>query len=146
MFVWRRGTVTDLGTLGGPNTGVLDQRIAPADKLNERGQVAGTSETASGALHAFLWSDGRMQDLGTLGGTESRAYGINDRGEVVGESLTASGETHAFLWRDGAMIDLGTILGERVQSYAVAINNRGQVVGVRSFAGQYESYAVLWET
>jgi probable HAF family extracellular repeat protein len=49
-------------------------------------------------VHAFLWENGAMTDLGTLGGNYSVAVVINERGQVVGYSLTASGEEHAFLW------------------------------------------------
>lgn len=66
-------------------------------------------------------------DLGTLGGSESYAYGINDRGQVVGYSETKSGDKHAFLYADGVMRDLGTLGGKN--SYAYGINNHGQVVG-----------------
>jgi probable HAF family extracellular repeat protein len=60
----------------------------------------------------------------------SHAYGVNDRREVVGMSETAWGETHVFLWRDGVMIDLGAYVDGR-DSVAAAINNRGQVLGIR---------------
>jgi probable HAF family extracellular repeat protein len=43
-----------------------------------------------------------MQDLGTLGGFLSAAYGINARGQVVGNSSTAAGEMHAVLWEPGS--------------------------------------------
>jgi probable HAF family extracellular repeat protein len=138
QFVWRRGRLTDLGTLGGAT---LRGGDPTRDHLNGRGQVTGSSETATGAVHAFRWTNGRMRDLGTLGGANSWGHGINDRGDVVGESETASGETHAFLWRDGTMTDLGALTGSP-DSGATAINERGQVVGHRD----YGSSTVLWET
>src|SRR5687768_16811889 len=70
--------LTDLGTLGGGNTYVAD--------INEAGHVTGTSITAAGQQHAFLWRDGVMTDLGTLGGIYSGAGGLNDAGQVVGVS------------------------------------------------------------
>ena len=62
-------------------------------------------------MHGFVWQDGKMTDLGTLGGRSSRPRAINERGQVVGESVTASGETHPFLWQNGKMTDLGTLGG-----------------------------------
>ena len=53
-----------------------------------------------------------MNDLGTLGGTYSWAFGISDSGQIVGYSYT-SGDTawHAFLYSQGTMSDLGTFGG-----------------------------------
>ena len=49
------------------------------------GEVVGWSAyDASGDMHAFLYSNGKMTDLGTLGGACSYGYGINASGEVVG--------------------------------------------------------------
>jgi probable HAF family extracellular repeat protein len=60
-FLWRRGHLTDLGTLGGPNSG--------AAGINDHGEVVGTSDLPDGGpLHATLWRRGRVIDLGTLGG------------------------------------------------------------------------------
>jgi probable HAF family extracellular repeat protein len=103
--------------------------------VNNRGQIAGFGITASGQTHAVLWDDGVPVDLGTLGGTYSRAWGINDRGQVVGESEMPDRSYHAFLWQDGQMIDLAPNGGfER----GFAINRQGHV------AGHVQLNALLW--
>jgi probable HAF family extracellular repeat protein len=68
-------------------------------------------------------------DLGTLGGSSSRARAINSNGDVVGDALAPGDKLrHAFLWHDGKMVDLGT-LGE-LNSIALGVNDAGRVVGV----------------
>jgi hypothetical protein len=47
-----------------------------------------------------------MKSLGTLGGANSRAFGINSTGQIVGESETATGEVHATLWS----VSLATVI------------------------------------
>ena len=111
--------------------------------INESGQVVG------GTLRAMLWTPGSgVQDLGTLGGASSAAYGINESGQVVGSSLTATGERHAFLWTPGqGMRDLGTLAGGTV-STARGINDRGDVVGESTLPrigpNEPERHAFLW--
>ena len=60
-FVWdeRRG-MQAIGTLGGRNSYAM--------AINDRGQVAGHSSTVSGYLEAYLYEDGVIHGLGTLGG------------------------------------------------------------------------------
>jgi probable HAF family extracellular repeat protein len=127
----RRGTDIELGSLAGLGSVALD--------LNDSGQVVGFSATgsrpaANGSsqptliVHAFLYSHGKMRDLGTLGGTNSSADSIDDRGSVVGSSDTANdAASHAFLYSHGRMTDLGTLDGR--DSVATAINDEGTVVG-----------------
>jgi probable HAF family extracellular repeat protein len=150
-----RYTVVDLGTLGGANSfGYC---------LNANGDVVGDSEfvvptvgtpaTGSTATlpprHAFLWRDGTMTDLGTLGGPTSRTTAINDADHVAGAADTADGKLHAFLWKDGAMQDLGTLQGGD-QSLAISINNHDQIAGLSTTApgqelGDPGTHAFLWD-
>lgn len=144
----------DLGTLGASDP------VSSATSVNDLGQVTGYSYTiiAGGlaAYHGFIitpndtnadgfgdqwYVDGGggvnmiMQDLGTLGGTNSWGRDINNLGQIVGESDVdmVSGEhyTRAFLWAGGVMADLGSLRANRNTGFsaASAINNAGTVVG-----------------
>jgi len=118
-------TVSDIGTLGGRIDGYA---------INNRGEVTGSAGTSPmNSFHAFLYADGYIRDLGSLGAIDYRnefssvGMAINDSGQVAGTSRTADGSYHAYLYTGGAMVDLGTLGGR--QSAAYGINNAGEVTG-----------------
>ena len=85
-----------------------------------------------------------MQDLGTLGGTQSAANAINEKSEIVGEAYPVAGNIHAFFWKRGVMTDIGTVSG-CTDSNAGSINSRSQVVG-EAFGCETTSHAFISES
>jgi probable HAF family extracellular repeat protein len=171
--LWRDGATIDLGTLGGPNSAVL------WPVKNEAGIIVGVAETAeldpleeawscsfffpSATGHVclgFVWRDGAMESLPTLGGNNGFATGVNNRGQVVGwAENTVHDPTcnepqelqfRAVVWdthRDQIQ-ELPPLPGDTV-SAATAINDRGQVVGISGICdnavGRFSAaHAVLW--
>ena len=126
-------TAINLGDLGGGGG-------SHANGISSAGHVVGSAQTASGQNHAFLWKDGVMIDLGTLGGCCSEAFAVNRAGKVVGVSTTASGAEHAFRWVNGVMTDLGDFGG--FSSYAHDVNTAGQILGRAAEAFIYYQDAV----
>lgn len=62
-----------------------------------------------------------------VGPPDSVAFDINNDGAVVGMFPISATATHAFLNRGSGVIDIGALRG--TSSNAVAINNKGQVLG-----------------
>src|SRR4051812_9305410 len=195
-FRWRKGVLTDLGTLpGGRNSvanvvndqdvtvgysdngagegvavkwtkagrvmplGSLGGRFGLATDINERGQIVGASANATPDPNAwfgwptqsrpFIWENGVMRDLGTLGGPDAGAFFINERGQVAGSSTISTPDPgtgnvgiHPFLWQHAKMIDLGSFGGQT--GFANGLNNRGQVVGQSDVTGDQATHPFLW--
>jgi probable HAF family extracellular repeat protein len=135
-----------------------DYATSAVAAINGLSHIAGLSTAGAGTdpntaeafgIHAFLYRDGKMLDLGALalsgnGSDDSEGYGLNDLDEVVGASTTAfpalnsqgatcpncGVATHAFLWRAGKMQDLGNLAGVAGwNSQADSINDREEIVG-----------------
>ncbi len=123
--------------------------------INDSGQVVGFSRTSSAAnpVHALLWEDGQMNDLGlletknpdgtTIKYTSSEAWHINDFGVAVGRAFISGSQGRAVLWEDGQIKDIGSSL-KTPYSEAWGINNLGQVVGEAGSADQ-QAKAFLYE-
>jgi probable HAF family extracellular repeat protein len=122
----------DLGTLG---------RSSTSEGINNSGIVVGSSETPTTPMgdhwnpgHAFLYTDCKgMQDLNELidssaGWELRRASGINSSRQIVGFGAHNGVGVRAFRFKRGVVQDLGTFPGGGI-SYALGINNRGEVVG-----------------
>jgi probable HAF family extracellular repeat protein len=155
-FLWENGVMRDLGTLGGPDAGLLGQvgglGIGKGNvEMNERGQVVACSMTSTinpvtgtPTVDPFLWDEEQgMIDLGTLGGTNGCAIYLNNRGQVVGYSNMAGDLTaHPFLWERGEMKDLGTLGGP--SGFANWISEAGEVAGTAQNEGGF-FHAFVWK-
>ena len=118
-------TVTDLGTLGPNSLG----NYSVAYSINGNGQIAGSSSSSNPNMTdpAFLYSNGQLTNLGTLGGEYGQGRSINSSGEIAGYSTLTNGSYRAFLYSNGHMVALGTLGADYSVGYA--LNDTGDVVG-----------------
>jgi probable HAF family extracellular repeat protein len=136
-----RYSVTDLGTLGGT--------LSEAWGINDAGQIVGRASLAGDLnYHAFLYENGVMTDLGTIGPGcstgNSWAFDINDSGQIVGRTCSNGIAQRAFLRSGGTMLDLGTLGG--TGSWARGVNNAGDVVGSAALPSDAGVRAFLYRT
>ena len=164
-FLWQKGVMTDLGTLGGPNSRA-DLRPSESDKV---GGGANTSTPdpfgedfcffgTNFICLPFLWQKGVMTPLQTLGGNNGFAGGVNSRGQVAGQAEIASPDPTCdpstpqvlqfkpVIWRNGNVQELPTFAGDP-DGQAFALNDVGQAVG---FSGLCidpltAHHALLWQ-
>lgn len=145
-------TVTDLGTLGG--------NFSIATSVNNKGQVAGQSTTptqiqsvSEGQADAFLYSNGKMIDLGNFGGdsgsniayyfTGNSANAVNDNGVVAGMAFDADGNPHPFLWSAGTMQDLAP--GQVGGAYGINANNVAVgIIGYGYSSGDFNGFGAIF--
>jgi probable HAF family extracellular repeat protein len=171
--LWFEGAKFDIGApgLGGPNS--------VAFGVNHWGQTVGEAETSltdaedfcgfsaygfpsATACRPFLWQDGVMTKLATLGGENGLANTINNRGQVAGlaetalKDPTAGCPVHGFkpvVWADGKIYALPTFPGD-TDGVAAALNDKGQAAGASGTCAPFnpnsglyltENHAMVWE-
>jgi probable HAF family extracellular repeat protein len=155
------GVNIDLGTLGKPDA----NSWINWGGINDRGEAVGMSETAvpdpngedvcGFGTHLtcvpFLWRNGNMRALPTVGGNNGQASAINNRGEVVGYAETANTDPTCapsptalpVLWEKGHAQPL-PLVGTDPDGVAFGINDQGQAVG---YSGNcfFATHAVMWK-
>jgi len=161
-FLWRYGRMTDLGTLGGPNSF--------AWHVNDNGDAVGAAESSTTdplnenwcsfnddlICLPFLWrNDGRkMIPLPTLGGNNGFASEINNQDEAAGQAENTTIDTtctspgtflqdRPVIWIRGRVQELPIFPGDS-SGAAWAINDWGQVAG-NSGDCTWQPHALLWQ-
>jgi probable HAF family extracellular repeat protein len=150
----------DLGTLGKPD----GNSWINWGGINDRGEAVGMSETSTPdpdgedlcgfgtflTCVPFLWRNGHMSALPTVGGNNGQASAINARGEVAGYAETPVVDsacppyktTLAVVWQNGKAQGLPTVSGDP-DGIAFGINDQGQAVGY-SGTCLAATHAVVW--
>jgi probable HAF family extracellular repeat protein len=144
-------------TLGGPGSAGLF--------VNDSGQVVGVSETTTidpfgfdgidgggfPAIRGFVFQNGKMTKLSTLGGYDSLANANNNLGQVGGTAQLAGGidpsvgfvPQHPVTWTNGAILDLGTLGGKF--GFVESMNSNGLVSGITTLAGEEHVHGFIWQ-
>jgi len=134
--------------------------------VNDSGQVIGFSDNGIAdpfsslffftgtQIHTFVWDNGTMRDIGTLGGPDAipgASCGGQPHDVVIGSSflsntpnqLTGLPTLDPFRWKNGTMTDLGALGG--TIGFGQCTNNGGQIIGQSDLSGDAVAHAFLWE-
>ena len=141
--IWQNDRIHDLGTLGGND--------AEAWIANDNGQVIGESfvNTQPGPpfnipqIDPFLWSNGKMTDLGNLGGGYAVPSAINCWGQVTVISFDQSNQFFkSYLWSNGAKYVLPSLAGNFVE--ASTLNDWELITGASSNSTDTNFLGTAW--
>jgi len=121
-FIFSNGSMQNI------NSSTLFPSGTEANGINDSGEVVGTGYLTSSNFHAFLFSGGKMKDLGPPGAFQASAIAINNSSQIIGGYYLASGATGEFLFTGGKMTTLPTPAGASAVS-AFAINDNGEIAG-----------------
>ena len=125
----------DLGSLAPPES--TSCRGSEAVAINNSGQVLGLSKTGSRywtcPMHAFLWTDGVMRDIGAFFPSL-----LNNNGQAAGTNTSS----HTAFWDGAVLQDIGTLGG--FYSAPSGLGPTGQVVGTSTTAAN-EQHAFSWQ-
>ncbi|HEY0064758.1 MAG TPA: PEP-CTERM sorting domain-containing protein [Telluria sp.] len=94
--------------------------------INSAGQIVGDMQVG-GERRGFVWSNGTLVQIGTLGGPASSAMAINASGVIAGYASLPGGGPGAFSYAGGALTPLQVF--DATASYGYAINDSGHVAG-----------------
>jgi probable HAF family extracellular repeat protein len=109
--------------------------------INSSGQVIGRSYKVDGTSHAFLYSSGTLNDMGTLSGPNSSADNFTASGKITGSSQTVVVDgyedvyhSHSFMYSSSTMTDIS--LGYTASdSYILMVNSSDDVLGYEYTSG-----------
>lgn len=113
-------------------------------RLNNRGDVMGHAATFDNFGRAFVSRGKHLRVVRPLrGDLVTFLHDLNNAGQAVGDSSVPDYGVRAILWEDGQTRDLNRMIRKNSGwelHVAFGINDRGQIVGTGSFAGDYRGF------